>query len=269
MLGRLPLVLALSGALVLPLGAGCNTATLSDAPPPTGRGDDDVDWDDPYADAGADATSDAKRTNGDAATNPDPERPDGSPCPAPRKVTTANTPPGYLPPVKVTISRLIDGDSDDFNFPNVTKQGVRMLYINTEESGGEGVTPFGVKVKGIVHGWIRAAQTIEVAVRESSPGSGKPEADTYDRWLSLVFLDGELLQARIVREGLSAYYTLYGCAPDPVHEALLLGEAEANHAQRGIWSPNEEHNDYESVFRQWIGNRTCRPNPFKNQTYCP
>ena len=29
-----------------------------------------------------------------------------------------------------------------------------------------------------------------------------------------MFTDGELLQARMTREGLSAYYTEFGCAPD-------------------------------------------------------
>jgi endonuclease YncB( thermonuclease family) len=223
-------------------------------------------------DAGTDAARRAttKTDAGDAggSTHEDPPHPPDSPCAAPSKVTTANIPPGYLAPVTVTIQHLIDGDSDDFTFPNAAKQGVRMLYINTEESGGDGMTPFGMKTKGIVHGWIRAASKIEIAVRESSPGSGQPDLDPYNRWLSLVFLDGDLLQARIVREGLSAYYTLYGCAPAPIHSALLLGEAEANHADRGVWSGAEQHNDYETVFKQWIGNRTCRPNPFKGQPYC-
>lgn len=183
-------------------------------------------------------------------------------------MTTANIPSGYIAPVKVTIAFLADGDSGRFNFPNATDRGVRMLYVDTEESGGAEMTAFGVDTKAKVHAWIRAAKKIEIAVQETSPGSGVPHEDPFDRWLSLVFLDGELLQERIVREGLSAYYVQFGCAPagSALHEALLYGEAEANAAGRGIWGPGP-HNDYEVVLAKTIGNRTCRPNPFKGQPY--
>ncbi len=261
MLGRLLVVLGVCAGVT---AGACNSATLTGAPAPAGSSDPAA----PDGDDAVDAGPDGATSRDGGKTYDAPKRPDDSPCPAPSEVTTANAPPGYLAPVTVTVNHLIDGDSDDFDFPSVAKQGVRMLYVNTEESGGDAMTPFGVKAKEIVHGWIRAASKVEVAVRERSPGSGQPDLDPYDRWLSLVFLDGELLQARIVREGLSAYYTLYGCAPAPLHDALLLGEAEANHANRGVWSSTERHNDYATVFKQWIHSPYCRPNPFKNQPYC-
>jgi endonuclease YncB( thermonuclease family) len=74
-----------------------------------------------------------------------------------------------------------------------------------------------------------------------------------------VFVDGELLQTRIVREGYSAYHTLFGCARSPVHEALLYAEAEAWTARRGIWAPGHP-TDYRPVLEDWVGRRTCRPN---------
>lgn len=263
MLGRYLVALVFCVGMV---GAGCNTATLTNAPPP---GPSDPSAIDAIDGGSAEDAEASESTEADAGPDAgDPLHPEDSPCPAPRRVTTADVPAGYLPPVTVAIDHLVDGDSHDFDFPNATGQGVRMLYINTEESGGPDVTPFGIETKRVVHGWMRAAKEIQVAVRESSPGSGEPDADTYDRWLALVFLDGELLQRRIVREGWSAYYTQFGCAPEPVHSALLLAEAEAHHAQRGIWSTASGHNDYEDVFKTWIGGRTCRPNPFKGQPYC-
>jgi len=182
-------------------------------------------------------------------------------CPAPARLGLSDVPAGYLRPVKVTIASVSDGDSGRYDFPNAPSQGVRMLYVNTEESFGAEMTTFGVQTKATVVKWITDAKDIHLAVRETSPGSGLPDSDPYDRWLALMFLDGELLQTRLVREGLSAYYTLFGCAPAPVHDALLFAEAEANKAARGIWGPGP-HNDYRVVLRQWIGSSTCRPNPY-------
>lgn len=215
------------------------------------------------------STSDAEPTPpppADASRAPDAARGDGS-CPAPVPFGTSNVPAGYLPAVEVGIVSIADGDSGRYDFPTARDQGVRMLYVNTEESFGDETTPFGVASKATVIGWIRAARSVKIAVRESSPGSGRPDLDPYDRWLSLVFLDGELLQSRIVREGLSAYYTLFGCAPPALHENLLHSEAAANAAKVGIWGPGQ-HNDYRVVLGQWIGSRTCRPNPFLGP-YCP
>lgn len=189
-----------------------------------------------------------------------------SACPAPAVLGPADVPAGFLPAVKVTIAGIADGDSGRYDFPNAKNQGVRMLFVNTEESFGDDMTDFGVQTKATVIAWITAAKDIRIAVREASRGSGTPDLDPYDRWLSLVFLDGELLQTRLVREGLSAYYTQFGCATAPIHQSLLYAEAEANANQRGIWGPGP-HNDYRMVLKDWIGTRTCRPNPYL-EPYC-
>lgn len=266
-------------------GAACETATLkTPTPTPTeAAASPDERDEDPTrtsTEVGADASASTNGNNnggahGDSGASTETDA-GASGCPVPAKLTTANIPSGYMAPVRVTISFLADGDSGRFNFPTASDQGVRMLYVNTEESGGAEMTDFGVQTKLKVHPWIRAAQNIEIAVRESAPGSGLPDVDPYGRWLSLIFLDGQLLQERIVREGLSAYYVQFGCAPTSggaasLHSTLLWSEAEANARDLGIWSsaPSPAHNDYSVVLTQWIGNRTCRPNPFKNQPYCP
>ncbi len=225
----------------------CNTAALQTPP----RANED---------AGTETDAAPEDAIADAPSTPD------SGCPPPALLSVANVPPGYMPAVTVTIARLIDGDSDNFNFPNAQAQGVRLLFVNTEESGGPEMTDFGVQTKEIAHAYLRSAKSLQIAVRESRPGSGMPDLDPYNRWLSLLFVDGELFQTWLVRQGLSAYYTVFGCAPAPIHEALLYAEAEANAANRGIWGPGP-HNDYKAVLEQWIGNRTCRPNPYKSP-YC-
>jgi endonuclease YncB( thermonuclease family) len=97
-------------------------------------------------------------------------------------------------------------------------------------------------------------------------GNGMPNTDPYMRILALVFVDGALLQSRIVREGYSAYYALFGCPPSPIHESLLWSEAEAFGAKRGIWAPGHP-TDYSKVLAGW-NVRMCRPNPFV-APYCP
>jgi hypothetical protein len=74
------------------------------------------------------------------------------------------------------------------------------------------------------------------------------------------------LQERIVREGWSPYYTQFGCAEAPMHNALLWAEAEAKANLRGVWEPNHPTN-YMQVMQRWIGNSTCRPNPYL-RPYC-
>lgn len=187
-------------------------------------------------------------------------------CPAPPVVTPDNLPAGYLPKAKVQLDYVVDGDTAHFIFPD-GERTCRFLFVNTEESHGAETTDFGIATGPIVDGWLRAATTIEVAFERDNQDPTMASLDPFDRWLSLIFVDGELLQTRIVREGLSAYYTQFGCPKSPIHEALLYAEAEARANERGIWAPGHP-TDYSQVLAQWIGSRTCRPNPFKNQPYC-
>jgi endonuclease YncB( thermonuclease family) len=194
-------------------------------------------------------------------------------CPASRTVTVTDVPRGFLAPSNVRFVREIDGDTSRFSFAIMGETTVRFLWINTEESVSTTPsenTAFGRETSAIVGRYL-AAGTAFVVVRQASPRDpAMPALDLYMRTLGLVFVDGELFQQRLVREGLSAYYTDFGCAPEPIHTALLLSEAEARANHRGIWAPGHPTN-YAEVFSRWIngGTRACRPNPFRNQSYCP
>lgn len=192
---------------------------------------------------------------------------DAAACTAPRVTPKQLPSTGFLQPAKVIFRRGVDGDTAHFDFPAASDRIVRFLWVNTEESHGDETTAFGIKTGDVVTNYLRAAREIVIAVEEDPQKPGAPHEDPFGRWLSLVFADGELLQQRIVREGWSAYYTLFGCAPSPVHEALLFSERDANEADRGIWQTGHP-TDYKKVLGQWIGRRTCRPNPF-SAPYCP
>lgn len=213
----------------------------------------------PLPDAGRDAAIVPPDAGSDAAVVQ-------NPCPAPIAPTPLEVPEGYLPPEVVRLVRVVDGDTAHFMFGD-REEIVRFLYVNTEESHGEETTQFGLDTEDRAREEITAAHEIVVAVREDRDLPGWPDLDPYDRWLSLVFVDGELYQTHLVREGMSAYYTRFGCAPEPVHTSLVDAEAEANAAHRGIWAPGHP-TDYEDVLRSWMGRFHCRPNPY-DEPYCP
>lgn len=183
-------------------------------------------------------------------------------CPPSRSIAPAEVPKGYLPAKKVTLARAVDGDTAHFAFPDGGGEQIcRFLYVNTEESSGAETTDFGLAAKAVVEGYLKAAKEIVIAVREDTAKPGTPDLDPYKRWLSLVFLDGALLETRLVREGWSTYYTTFGCAPEPLHSVLLHAEAEANASDRGVWTPGHP-TSYAATPSAWMGKSGCRPNPF-------
>lgn len=194
-------------------------------------------------------------------------------CPTPQTITPAEVPAsGFLPPSNVRFIRSIDGDTAIFSFAIQGETTVRFEWVNTEESHAQVAsenTAFGRATAVTVAGYLAAGRSFVVARQADERNATMPNLDTFGRTLGLVFVDGELFQQRLVREGLSAYYTDFGCAPEPIHSGLLLAEAEARANQRGIWAPRHPTN-YSEVFSRWItgGTRACRPNPFRGQAYC-
>lgn len=70
----------------------------------------------------------------------------------------------------------------------------------------------------------------------------------------------------MIRDGWTPYYTQFGCAKEPLHDAMIWAEAEAKANERGVWAEGHP-TDYSIVLKEWIGSRTCRPNPYKT-AYC-
>jgi endonuclease YncB( thermonuclease family) len=169
--------------------------------------------------------------------------------------------PGFSPPMVVKLHRPVDGDTAHFLGPGGLYK-VRFLWVNTEETHGERATAFGVVAAERMQKWLFESSRIELYFQLAADGS--PARDSYGRYLALVALDGELAELRLVREGLSPYYTSFGCAPSPLHEAMLAAEAEAHATARGLWAPGHP-TDYHEVFRRWLSHRHCRPDPFSRK----
>jgi endonuclease YncB( thermonuclease family) len=192
-------------------------------------------------------------------------------CPAPARVTpeTPLSANNYLAPITVRFVRPVDGDTAHFIFPIMGEQTVRFLFVNTEESTGDAsrITAFGTLTSHTVGPILQSGREFKIILQADPNALTQPNHDPYMRLLGLVYMDGELFQTRLVREGWSAYYTQFGCAPEPAHTALVLAEAEARANQRGIWQPGHP-TDYRPVLQGWIGSNRCRPNPFRGDPYC-
>jgi endonuclease YncB( thermonuclease family) len=211
------------------------------------------------ADSGGDSSASDASTGDSSVSKSD--------CPAPKTVAPADVGAGFLAPETVTLVRDIDGDTAHFKFPArvPAEIDVRFLYVNTEESKTTETTEFGIETGKVVDGYLKAASEIVVVLQADTKDPTKPNLDPFDRALGLVFVDGDLFQTRLVREGWTPYYTLYGCAADPMHTALLDAEAEANAEKRGVWA-SDHPTDYRPILAKWIKD-ACRPNPF-NGAYC-
>jgi len=210
-----------------------------------------------------DDSSDPENTDGDDAGGAKPIKPSG--CPEPPVVHPDDLPNGFLAPVTASVVRVVDGDTAHFKMNDV-EVDVRFLYVNTEETHDERTTQFGIDTAKAFDKILRTAKDVKVAPEEDPKKPGSPHLDTYGRTLALVFLENELFQTRMVREGWTAYYTQFGCAKEPIHDSLLWSEAEARANERGIWEKGHP-TDYSIVLADWIGNQKCRPNPYKT-AYC-
>lgn len=240
-------------AVLFGWAAACSDAALTPGP-----GGETRTGSDPSKEAGASETGSSDEDGG-ASIKP-------SGCPAPDTVSPDSLPSGFLEAQTVTLVRTVDGDTAHFTFPGKGETIVRFLYVNTEETHDTEATQFGVNAAYQVGKWLEGASEIRVAPEEDKKKPGQPHLDTYGRTLALVFVDGDLFQTRMIRDGWTPYYTQFGCAAEPVHDALLFAEAEAKANARGVWEDGHP-TDYTIVMKQWIGSNTCRPNPYK-QPYC-
>lgn len=197
-------------------------------------------------------------------------------CPTAETLSLQQSPSDYLRPIEVKLDSALDGDTAYFRLTSGTVQRVRFMHINAEEvthsvgsqHSNAKATPFGQYTKTYVRNLLQNAKTIHIASHRSPTSWYSPEADVFGRWLALVWVDGELLQRRLVGEGFSAYYTKYGCAKGKLHDLLLRSEAEANQQNKGVWS-SDHRDEHRAILEEWIKTNSCRPNPFEGDFYCP
>ncbi|MBQ8871838.1 MAG: thermonuclease family protein [Bacilli bacterium] len=128
---------------------------------------------------------------------------------------------------EVTLAKCVDGDTANFNL-NGEVIKARFLAIDTPESTKE-KEPYGKEASNYTCETLTKAKKIEI---EYDPDSDK--TDKYSRHLVWVFVDGELLQEKILAKGLAEVAYLYG--DYKYTEDLQKVEAKAKEKKLNIWS---------------------------------
>lgn len=141
--------------------------------------------------------------------------------------------------ISVEFSACVDGDTAKFVY-NDEVITARFLAIDTPETKHptKGVEPYGEEASEYTCNKLTNANEIKLEYDEDSD-----ETDKYDRHLVWVFVDGELLQKKLVSKGLASVAYLYG--DYKYTEELETAEQEAEDSKLGIWSSEENNNDTE------------------------
>ena len=127
----------------------------------------------------------------------------------------------------VTLNKCVDGDTAWFNLNDETIK-TRFLAIDTPEYTSE-IEPYGKEASEFTCNMLTRAKKIEIEYDENSD-----KKDKYDRHLVWVFVDDELLQDLIIKEGLAEIDYLYG---DYKYTNILKNsEVLAKTNKVGMWS---------------------------------
>lgn len=140
---------------------------------------------------------------------------------------------------EVTLSKCVDGDTAWF-IKDEEEIKTRFLAIDTPESTTK-IEEYGEKASEYTCNLLTNAESIEI---EYDPDSDK--LDKYGRHLVWVFVDGELLQEKIIENGLGEIAYLYG---DYIYsDNLEVAQDRAKNNHLGMWSNIEEKNDVSYLY---------------------
>jgi len=132
--------------------------------------------------------------------------------------------------ISVEFNDCVDGDTAKFSYKEEVITA-RFLAIDTPETvhPTKGVEEYGKEASDYTCNKIKNAKKIELEYDKDSD-----ETDKYDRHLVWVFVDGELLQKKLVSKGYASVAYLYGNYK--YTEELEIVEQEAENNKLGIWS---------------------------------
>ena len=141
----------------------------------------------------------------------------------------------------VILDKCVDGDTAWFIYNNESSK-FRFLAIDTPESTTQ-IEEFGKEASSYTCDQLKKASKIEI---EFDPNSHKQ--DKYDRYLAWIFVDGELLQEKIIENGYAEINYIYG--DYKYLDDLKKTEQEAKEHKKGIYSNNNEEdiNSYDKLF---------------------
>lgn len=175
-------------------------------------------------------TTEKPTTEKPTTEKPTTEKPTTEKLTTEKPTTEAPIKKGTTDHIPVTFAKHVDGDTAYFNIDGEEKK-FRFLLIDTPETKHPrtGVQPFGPEASQRTHELLANASNIEV---EYDIGE---KADHYGRQLVYVYVDGQMLNKILVREGLAQVNYVY--PPNTRHLSQLKeAENQAKAEQIGIWS---------------------------------
>ena len=131
---------------------------------------------------------------------------------------------------EVTLNKCVDGDTAWFNLNDEVIK-TRFLAINTPESTNK-IEEYGKEASEFTCELLKNSTKIEIEYDENSD-----KLDKYDRHLVWIFVDNELLQQKLVKNGLAEIKYVYGDYKylDILNESLVIAKKN----KINMWKNNE------------------------------
>lgn len=136
--------------------------------------------------------------------------------------------------INVSFNKCVDGDTASFKYKNEIIK-VRFLAIDTPESVKKNspVEPYGKEASEYTCNQLKKANNIYLEFDDNSD-----QTDKYNRYLAWVFVDGDLLQKKIIDNGFAEVAYLYG--DYKYTNELKIAQKIAKKKKLGIWSNKKE-----------------------------
>ena len=133
----------------------------------------------------------------------------------------------------VTLSKCVDGDTAVFKYDGNNSK-FRFLAIDTPESvhPTKGVEPYGKEASDYTCAALTNASKIQIEFDEHSD-----KQDKYGRYLAWIYVDGEILQKKLIENGLARVAYIYG--KYTYLDELYNLQNIAYSKKVGIWSDEE------------------------------
>lgn len=139
----------------------------------------------------------------------------------------------------VTLNKCVDGDTAWF-IKNEEKIKARFLALDTPESTNK-IEEYGKEASRYTCNLLSNADSIEIEYDSNSD-----KLDKYDRHLVWIFVDGDLLQEKIIENGLGEVAYLYG--DYKYTDTLKIAEDTAKNKKLGIWNKVENKNSIHWIY---------------------
>ena len=147
---------------------------------------------------------------------------------------------------EVKFSGCVDGDTANFILNNQEIK-VRFLAIDTPETNHptKGVESFGKEASEFTCNALKGAKKIVLEYDQNSDLK-----DKYDRYLAWVWIDGELLQTKLIENGLAEVAYLYD---DYKYVDILTSAQDTSKSKKiGIWNDTKKLEDKSILSREDI-----------------